>query len=121
MGKNKRVEHFNIAMMAVFASIAISLLAFIGADNSGKVTGFAVSDSIASNTQVQQPELLQFKSIGSLSDLSSGAYYVDEKGVVYWMDDSSMPPVGQVAYLRESQKNRQIYVDNDGNVGYLIR
>ena len=121
MGKNKRVEHFNIAMMAVFASIAISLLAFISSDNSGKVTGFAVSDSGTSNTKVQQPELLQFKSLDSLAILSSGTYYVDDKGIVYWMDDGSMPPIGQVAYLRESQKNRQIYVDNNGNVGYLIR
>ena len=121
MKKNKRGEHFNIALMIVLVSIAVSLLAFKSENNSSQVTGFAVSDLVNPVAHVQQPELLQFSSVSSLSTLSSGSYFIDADGIVYWLDDSSRPAIARVVHLSDSQKNRAIYVDNDGNVGYLIR
>ena len=121
MKKNKRGEHFNIALIVIFISIVVSLFAFMGAGNSNQITGFAVSDSGNSPTHTQQPELLQFSSVTSLGSLSSGAYFIDAGGVVYWLDDSSRPAVAKVIHLSDSQKNREIYIDNDGNIGYLIR
>ena len=113
---NKRAEHFNIALTVILVSIVVSLFAFRSEDN--KVTGFAVSDS--NSASQAQPNLLQFRSVSSLSTLSSGTYYIDGDGIVYWFDDNSMPPVGKITYLQDSQKNRKVYVDKDGNVGYLI-
>ena len=121
MKKNKRGEHFNIALIVILISIAVSLFAFKSEDNSSQVTGFAVSDSVNPVTHTQQPELLQFSSVGSLSTLSPGSYYIDADGVVYWLDDSSKPAIAKVIHLSDSQKNREIYIDKDGNVGYLIR
>ena len=113
---NKKGEHFNSALIVILMSIAVSLLAFMGEDNLNKVTGFAVSDSYSQ----EQPTLLQFKSVSSLGSLSSGRYYIDEEGMVYWMDDNSRPAIGKITYLSDSQKNREVYVDKNGNVGYII-
>ena len=121
MKKNKRGEHFNIALIVIFISIAVSLISFMSADNSNQATGFAVSDLGNSAAHTQQPELLQFSAVSSLSRLSSGSYYIDADGVVYWLDDISRPAIGKVIHLSDSQKNREMYIDKDGNVGYLIR
>ena len=52
--------------------------------------------------------------------LAAGNYYIDENGIVYWTDDSSSPAIAKVNSIDESQKNRPIYIDNNGNVGYSI-
>lgn len=113
---NKKGEHFNSALIVILLSIAVSLLAFMGENKSNKVTGYAISDSYTQD----QSDLLQFKSVSSLGTLTSGRYYIDGESIVYWMDDNSRPAIGKITYLSDSQRNREVYVDKDGNVGYII-
>ena len=114
--KNRHGEHFKTALIAIFLSIAVSLIAFLS--EGSKITGFAASDS---NYAVINPSLIEFKDVNSLGSLAPGNYYIDDKGVVYWIDDESRPPIAKVYYVTEAQKNRQIYIDNSGNVGYTIK
>lgn len=103
------MSHFKYALIVVFLSIAVSLLAFITSDNN--ITGFVVS-----NPQ----DLREYENIDSLQSLGSGTYYIDGFGTVYWIDDKSMPAVAKVKFIDETQKNRKIYIDNDGDIGYLL-
>ena len=116
--KNKHGEHFNIALLVIFLSIAVSLLAFLGEDN--KLTGFATGINSESNKVALQSSLPEFNDIKSLSSLAAGNYYIDGNGIVYWTDDDSRPAAAKVKFIGESQKNRAIYIDKDGNLGYII-
>jgi len=113
--KNKRGESFDTALIIISLSIAISLIAFISEGN--KITGFVTSDS---SYFVINPSLIEFNDVDSLGTLAAGNYYIDDNGIVYWMDDDYRPAIAKVNYIDESQKNRRIYIDKDGNVGYLI-
>lgn len=113
---NKRGEHFSVALAAIFLSIAIVLIAFRSEDKS--LTGFAAYEEAA--FAVANSDLIAFDSVGSLSTFSPGNYYIDSDGIVYWFDDESRPAVAIISRLSESQKNRKIYIDNNGNVGYLL-
>ncbi|MDP6648477.1 MAG: hypothetical protein QGH34_03725, partial [Candidatus Woesearchaeota archaeon] len=103
------------AMLVIVVSIAISLIAFISANS--KITGFTTSTSSDANSGTS---LREYDDVNSLETLAAGSYYVDGDGIVYWVDDESKPAVAKVKFVQESQKNRQIYVDNNGNIGYLI-
>ena len=113
---NKHGEHFNIALLVIFLSIAVSVLAFLGEDN--KLTGFAAASPPYIITDY---ELREFNNINDLSSLSKGNYYIDGSGIVYWTNDESKPAVAKVKFIGESQKNRAIYIDKDGNIGYIIQ
>ena len=113
---NKKGEHFNIALAVIFVSIAVSLFAFMTGNNN--ITGYAVSNP--ENTVAQASSLQEFKDMNSLRSLAVGKYFIDEDGIVYWLGDDSRPAIGKVNSIQESQKNREIYIDNDGNLGYII-
>src|SRR3989338_4007313 len=113
--KSRRGEHFKIALGAVVGVILLSVLAFMSGHKG--VTGYVVdSDSVAESGS---PETVaEFEDLSSLSSLSPGTYYIDSYGTVYWLGDSSRVAVGGLNYFTESQKNRMIYIDNEGNLGY---
>ena len=115
-GKNKSGEHFNSALIFIILAITISLIAFISEEN--KITGFVTSAS-PSFTDIK-PGYNEYKDVDSLKSLAAGTYYIDFDGYVYWLDDESKPLVGKVDFVDEVQKNRQIYIDKNGNIGYLI-
>ena len=115
MIKNKRGEHFKFALIAIFLSIFISLIAFNSEGN--KITGYVTSTA---DEVVVQQSLLEFEDVSSLNSLASGNYYLDDYGVVYWLDDTSRPAIARLNFVSDSQKNRAIYIDNNGNIGYLI-
>ncbi|MBI4452071.1 hypothetical protein HY637_01460 [Candidatus Woesearchaeota archaeon] len=115
MAKNKRGEHFSFALLVVVFSMAIFSIAFLSEDSN--LTGLAVYEQDA--TYVNQ-NLLVYDNVNSLRTLASGNYYLDTDGVVYWLDDSSKPPIAKLSYISESQKNRKIHIDNEGNLGYLL-
>ena len=98
-------------------SISISLFAFITEEN--KITGLVVAED-SKEIQISQPILIEFNDVNSLSTLSAGNYYIDENGIVYWIDDETKPAIAKVSYVNESQKNRHIYIDNEGRVGYVL-
>ena len=114
--KNKRGEHFQFALIAIFLSIFISIVAFMTEDN--KITGFAISSPSyeASNSNIKN-----FNNMDDLRSLSKGNYYIDGGGIIYWLDDESRPAIAKVAYIRDDNKNRQVYIDNEGNIGYVIK
>ena len=117
LSKNKLGNHFRYALIVIFLSIAISMLAFITQDKG--LVGFATIN-YNSNAVTTQSNLIEFKDVKSLGSLAAGKYYIDEHGVVFWMEDDSKPAIAKVDFIDESQKNRYIYVDKEGNVGYLI-
>jgi len=118
LARNKSGEKFGFGLLIVLLSISVSLFAFISEEN--KVTGFVVAEENQKIVQIQQPILLEFNDVNSLSTLSAGNYYIDENGVVYWIDDESKPAIAKVTFFEESQKNRRIYIDDEGRIGYVL-
>ncbi len=117
----KRGEHFNIALAVIFVSIAISLVAFMSEEKN--VTGFVVSYSapVSVSSSNPQPVLKEFSNIDALGTLAKGNYYIDADGIVYWLDDTSKPAVAKISHVRDIQKNRIIYIDDNGNIGYVLK
>lgn len=113
---NKRAEHFNSALLVIALSMAIVSVAFLSEDRS--LTGFVAYED--QSLVIEKPNLIVFDDVNSLRTLALGNYYIDGNGIVYWADDDSMPAIAKVSSLAESQKNRKIHIDNEGNVGYLI-
>ncbi len=115
--KRKDKDHFKSALVAVSLAIFISLIGFMSEQNN--ITGFATSTSYNSNAATQI-NVKEYNDVKSLEVLAPGNYYIDANGFVYWMDDDVTPAVAKVKYLSDDQKNRKIYIDDLGNVGYLI-
>lgn len=109
--KNKFGERFGSGIAVVVLSTVIVMLAFMSEDN--KITGFVVSE----NGAVQ---LTEFENVNSLATLAAGNYYIDSDGIVYWLDDSSKPAIAKVRNLDENQRNRHIYIDDQGRIGYVL-
>ena len=116
--KNKSGESFGIALAAIFLSISIFSIAFVSEGN--KITGFATVAPAPDNLQIAPANLREFKDVNSLESLSAGNYYIDNDGIVYWMNDESKPAIAKVNFVDESQKNRQIYIDDNGRIGYVL-
>ena len=115
--KNKLGEKFGFGVFIVFLAMAISLFSFISEEN--KITGLVALESVPQNL-VKTSDLMDIKDINSLSSLAAGNYYVDERGIVYWIDDDSRPAVGQLNNFDENLKNRNIYIDKYGRIGYVL-
>ena len=113
---NKRAEHFNSALLVIALSIAVVSLALLSEDRN--LTGFAAYEE--QSLVIEKPNLIAFDNVNSLRTLSAGNYYIDRNGIVYWADDDSMPAVAKVSSLSEGEKNRKIYIDNEGRIGYLL-
>ncbi len=118
--KNIHAEHFNFALIVIFLSIFITLFAFISEEN--KITGFATGTTFENSNYgtIAQSNLREFNDVKSLGSLAAGNYYIDSDGIVYWTDDESNPAIAKVKFVDEIQKNRKIYIDNNGNIGYLL-
>lgn len=115
--KHKDKDHFKSALVAVSLVIFISLIGLMSGQNN--ITGFATSTSYNSDAATQT-NVKEYNNVKSLEVLAPGNYYIDANGFVYWMDDEVTPAVAKVTYVRDEQKNRKIYIDDQGNVGYLI-
>lgn len=113
--EKSREKVFADGITLVALAIFVSMFSFITEDSS--ITGFAVSES--SNAAVGSG-LPIYENVKSLATLAAGNYYVDSNGIVYWADDEPMPAVGQISIAEDSQKNRHIYIDGNGNIGYVL-
>ena len=109
----KEKNHFLTAMLIVSALILIFSLGFLS--ESAEITGKAIYEN--SNLQY---DLALYESVEDLGVLAPGNYFIDHEGIVFWTDDDSRPAIGKVAMLEQSQGNRHIYIDMNGNVGYLF-
>lgn len=119
---NKKGENFSFGVGVIVLSMVISLFAFISEDKD--LVGLAASSLGARDADLEitinYNELMEFKDIGSLSTLAAGNYYIDNDRIVYWIDDESKPAIAKVNFVDESQKNRYIYIDNEGRIGYVL-
>ena len=113
---NKSGREFGLGLAIIFLAISLSLFAFITEDN--KITGFATLEN--QDYIINPPKLLEFKYINSIGTLAPGNYYIDGDGIVYWTDDESRPAIAKVNSLDESQKSKDVYIDNEGRVGYTL-
>ena len=116
--RNKNGEHFRFALLIISLSIAVISIAFVSED--GDITGYATATDNNLNFIAVNPQLIVFDNVNALGTLAPGNYYVDADGVVYWADDELKPAIAKVSSIHESQKNREIYIDNDGHIGYLV-
>ena len=116
MIKNRLGEHFQFALILILLSITISLIAFLSEDKN-KISGFAASLSYNAATNLN---LREFNTIGELQSLGKGDYYIDDNGIVYLLDDESKPAIAKIKFVPDVSKNREIYIDNDGNIGYIL-
>ena len=114
---NKKGEKFGIGLFIVFLAVSISLFAFITEEN--KITGFATLENNEEEV-ILQNNLMEFNDVNLLSTLAAGNYYIDSYGTVYWIDDNSKPAIAKVNFADESQKNRHIYIDDEGRIGYVL-
>jgi hypothetical protein len=114
--KLKGTNHYTLAFIAVVLAAGIAFMGLFTHGNSP--TGFVTASD--AEVIVLEPELIQFSTVQELGTLAEGNYYIDSYGFVYWMDDSSTPQVGKVSLLHDSQRSRLIYIDDHGNVGYVI-
>ena len=117
MIKSKKGEKFELGLLVTFLAITISLFSFMTEENI--ITGFAIMEN-KETTQISQQILLEFKDVDSLSTLSAGNYYIDSNGIVYWVDDELSPAIAKVNNFDENQKNRYIYIDKEGRIGYIL-
>lgn len=120
MIKNKSGEKFGAGLLVVLLAVSVSLFSFITEEN--KITGFAALEPAQQNAVKTSGlhNLRDFRDINSLASMAAGNYYIDENGIVYWADDESMPAIGQLNNFDEILKNRSIYIDSDGRVGYPL-
>ena len=117
MNKNKS-GNFGFGIFIIFLAIVVSLVSFVTEEN--KITGFAAMDTEPVIIVISNYNLVELNDFKSLQTLSAGDYYVDNEGIVYWVGDESMPAIAKVSLIDESQKNRRIYVDDEGNIGYVL-
>ena len=115
--KNKKAEKFNSGIFVIFLAISISLIAFISEDN--KITGFVTLSNIET-TNTNQPYIKEYEDVKSLSSLAAGDYYIDDEGIVYYIDDELKLPMGKVKFIDDVQKDKHIYIDRNGNIGYVL-
>ncbi|HLC61071.1 MAG TPA: hypothetical protein VJJ52_06610 [Candidatus Nanoarchaeia archaeon] len=115
--KPKQKDHFKSALVVVALAIFISLIGLMSGQNN--LTGFATSTSYNSDAATQT-DVKEYNDVKSLEVLAPGNYYIDANGFIYWMDDDSTPAVAKVKSLTDDQKNRKIYIDDNGNVGYIL-
>ena len=115
--KNKIGENFGFGIFIVVFAIIISLFAFLSEEN--KITGLVIFEDVAQNI-VKASDLMDIKDINLLGSLAAGNYYINENGIVYWVDDESRSAVGQLNNFDENIKNRNIYIDNYGRIGYVL-
>ena len=119
---NNSGEHFSFAVNLVATIIAVSLFAFMTESN--KATGYSISN--LAEKQVDEKNigynsgLMEFKDVNSLATLAAGTYYIGNDGIVYWFDDDSKLAMAKVKIVDEAQKNRLIYIDDRGNIGYVL-
>ena len=113
---NKKSENFGIGLIMTVAAISISLFSFMTEEKS--ITGFAAASVDYPN--IETSNLIIFNDVHSLSVLSAGNYYIDGNGIVYWTDDEITPPVASIKNVDELQKNKYIYIDAEGNIGYIL-
>ena len=116
LAKNK-FGNFGFGLTLIVVSISITLFAFISEDS--RITGFAAISTEPSIVVISN-DLMEFNDFKSLQTLSAGNYYVDTGGIVYWIDDESMPAIAKVKSIDEIQKNRIIYIDAQGRLGYVL-
>lgn len=115
--KSESRDHFNFALALILISITVSIIAFVSEDK--KITGFATASADSEETIITQV-LREFNDVDELSSLAQGNYYVNDAGFVYWLEDESSPAIAKINFVRDEQKNRHIYIDSSGNIGYVL-
>ncbi len=113
--KNKTADKFSFGLNLIVLAIAVTLIAFITENR--QITGFVIVDSDTSYETLDY--LKEFDNVDSLT-LSKGVYYIKEDGIIYWIDNEPIP-VAKVENIDETQKNRFIYIDDEGRVGYILK
>ena len=111
---NNKAYHFKVALWAIAISILVFSAAFFTEDKNA--TGFIVSDD---SVELPKANPILLNNANSLSQLSPGNYYIDMKGNVQWMDDSSRPVIAKLVSYNENELDRSVYVSIEGEVFFV--
>lgn len=117
MNQNKSPDEiFSEALLVTSLVITITLFAFIGEDS--KITGFAAAENKGGTTI--EHYLFEFDDMKYLGYLPTGHYYIDNDGIVYHINENLRNPIAKIKFIDEIHKDRHVYVDDYGRVGYVL-
>ena len=121
----KHPDHFQIALVVVFLSILLPSIAFISENkNSVGLAADSLGVYISPYSDEQQAMsvfgLKEFDDFNELSSLAQGYYYIDSNAFVYWISDGSQILVAHVKNTGYSQTSKKLYIDDDGNIRYVV-
>ena len=108
-------DKFNFGIGIVLLTIGLSLFSFLSQENN--FTGYVVNEDSGA---VSKSNLAYLNDFDSLSILAPGKYFIDNQGFVYWIDDESKPAVAKIGNVNDFAKNKQVYVDKEGRVGFVL-
>jgi len=116
---NKNIKQkykFEVGLLVVLLAISVSIVSFESEEYNavGRAAEYAAQDA----ADVDFLSLPSYNDFESLKYLASGNYLVDDEGILYWLDDKSIPAVGIVLSFEPEQVNRPIYIDSLGRIGY---
>ncbi len=114
--KAKNAEQFRLGLAVILFVTVVFMYAFISEES--RITGFATADQETLSLNLNK--IPEFESVESLETLGEGNYFIDNNGLVQWIDDESRPVVGHISDIDELQKNRQVHIDSEGRIGYVL-
>lgn len=106
-------DKFGIGILLIFLSISVTMLGFLSEEKN--IVGYAAAKEPAIITDNSV-----FENIDTLSELSPGKYFVYDDGSVYSIEDDARLLVGKVKHIQDVQKNTYLYVDRNGDIGYVL-
>lgn len=109
-------DKFTYGIFLIVSFILLSTLAFLNEDKN--ITGYVIAGESANHESASA--LSEFNSLNSLAQLSPGLYYVYADGYVYSVDDYARLLVGKINRLDDPQKDKLVYIDRNGNIGYVL-
>ena len=112
----KRNNSFEIGILFIVSAISITMLGFLSEEKN--LAGHAAANENTGYAVFNDNPL--FHNLDSLSELSPGNYIVYDNNLVYSVEDDARLLVGKISHIQDFQKNKYIYVDRDGNVGYVL-
>ena len=100
----KKGEYFPTAVLVILVIIILFITAFF---TESRKTGMMIYGDGLSEI-----------GMSDLASLSEGNYYIDNQGIIHWIDDSSRPAVAKIRPIREINTDRYLYVSDEGLVFY---
>lgn len=111
--RTRNEDKFGVGILLIILSISVTMFGFLSEERN--IVGYAAGE----NRAINEGNAILY-AYNSLSELSPGKYFVYDDGSVYSIEEYAKLFVGKVKHVQEIHKNRNLYVDRNGNVGYVL-